>query len=145
MFVRLGRFDVARRVWVLAGAVLVLVVSCWACSGLSGRLSYGGFMAPAAEATRAADAIRTEVGEGGALPGLVWGLVAVGHLLQMAAFGSGQHHRHGSAYGHSEPTALVRTDVERRGRVKGVTGGRPGYTRRLRTRSTTMLRTQFTG
>ncbi|MGP3938826.1 MMPL family transporter [Streptomyces sp. 6N106] len=66
MFVRLGRFDVARRVWVLAGAVLVLVVSCWACSGLSGRLSYGGFMAPAAEATRAADAIRTEVGEGGA-------------------------------------------------------------------------------
>lgn len=66
MFVRLGRFDVARRVWVLAGAVLVLVVSCWACSGLSGRLSYGGFMAPAAEATRAADAIRNEVGEGGA-------------------------------------------------------------------------------
>nr|WTB04174.1 MMPL family transporter [Streptomyces antimycoticus] len=66
MFVRLGRFDVARRVWVLAGAVLVLVVSCWACSGLPGRLSYGGFMAPAAEATRAADAIRNEVGEGGA-------------------------------------------------------------------------------
>ncbi|GAA3356076.1 hypothetical protein GCM10017744_021210 [Streptomyces antimycoticus] len=31
-----------------------------------GRLSYGGFMAPAAEATRAADAIRNEVGEGGA-------------------------------------------------------------------------------
>ncbi|MEW2544920.1 MMPL family transporter [Streptomyces sp. NPDC047002] len=66
MFDRLGRFDAARRGWVLAGALAVLLVSCWACAGLPARLSYGGFMAPAAEASRAADAIRTEVGEGGA-------------------------------------------------------------------------------
>ncbi|WP_162824462.1 MMPL family transporter [Peterkaempfera bronchialis] len=66
MFTQLGRFDVVRRAWVLAGAAVVLAVAGWACSGLQDRLSYGGFIAPDAEASRAAEAIRTQIGEGGA-------------------------------------------------------------------------------
>lgn len=61
---------------------------------------------PAAEPPRAGTGwqryVQAPTSHGGTLPGLVRGLVPVGHLLQSVAFGSCQHHRHGGTYGHGE-------------------------------------------
>jgi RND superfamily putative drug exporter len=66
MLRRLGRFNVRRRRWVLAGTLVAVVGAGGLGGGVLDRLSGGGFTDPDSESTRGADALEEAFGAGDA-------------------------------------------------------------------------------